>query len=122
MLKTLGFALALFAGLPAFGQQPLAAPATPYEYLLLTASDGGNAALDYGQRKYIGDKPATTELEKDDQEVHKLFRAVLALNYLSNRGWEYAGVSDRQESTGSTSAGSFRSYSITEYLLRRRKQ
>lgn len=121
MLKTLGLALAVFAGLPAFGQQSLPA-APPYEYLLLTAINGGSAALDYGQRKYTGDKLATTELEKDDQEVHKLFRAVLALNYLSSRGWEYAGVSQRQESSGSTSAGSFRSYSTTEYLLRRRKQ
>ena len=116
------WALALAS--PAFAQQTTTvAPALAgqYEYALLIAVNGNNAFLDYGQLKDLGKQAPTTELEKDDAAVRALNRAVLALNYLSGRGWECLGLSSRQRSSGSTSSGSFAIYSATEYLLRRRR-
>ena len=114
----------LLAGSPAFAQQAASAPATPvveYEYVTLVSLRGGNAFLDYGQSKVLKQAP-TTELEKDYVAVQKIARAMLALSYLNSRGWEYVSMGNRQESSGSTSAGSFSIYTGTEYLLRRRKQ
>ena len=83
--------------------------------------------LDYGQSREVQKalekhppSPATVQ-ETEALTVRKLERAVLALNYLTGRGWEYLGLSSRQQSIGSTSAGSFSIYSATEYLLRRRR-
>ena len=115
----------LLAGSSAFAQQTASAPATSvveYEYVTLVSLRGGGAFLDYGQSKVLGKQAPTTELEEDYVAVQKIARAMLALSYLNSRGWEYVSMGNRQESSGSTSAGSFSIYTGTEYLLRRRKQ
>ncbi len=122
--------LAMAAAAPALAQQVPGSPppaSGQYEYVLLVAFDGGNAVLDYGQsretQKNLDKRPpaSATEQETEALTVRKLERAVPALNYLSSRGWECLGLSGRQQSSGSTSAGTFSIYSATEYLLRRRR-
>jgi len=94
---------------------------------MLVGFDGGNAVLDYGQsretQKTLEKRPLATATEEEMEAltVRKLERVVPALNYLSSRGWECLGLSGRQQSSGSTSAGTFSIYSATEYLLRRRR-
>jgi len=122
-----GWTLLLTA--PARGQQAAPATAGPvvqYEYATLLAINGGAAVLDYGQSRedeklQLKQQPVT-EQQLYAAAVRKLEKAMLALNYLNSHGWEYIGMSSRQRSTGSTTSGSFDIYSVTEYLLRRRKQ
>ena len=128
LFSILCFNWALALTLPALGQQaaPTAsAPIIQHEYVTLIAVNGGNAILDYGQSRQEENlqlkQPPITELQVDAATVRKLGGAMPALNYLSSRGWEYVGMSSRQQSTGSTTSGSFSIYSPTEYLLRRRK-
>lgn len=122
------FILVAAGASPALAQQ---APGSPqlasgqYEYVLLIATKGSNAVLDFGQsretEKELEKRAPTTEQETEAAAVRKLDRAVPALNYLSSRGWECLGLSSRQQSSGSTSAGTFSISSATEYLLRRRR-
>jgi hypothetical protein len=127
VLKSL-FTLAALSASPVLAQQ---APSSPqpasgqYEYVLLVATKGGNAVLDFGQsremEKELEKRAPVTEQEIEAFNVRKLERAVPALNYLSSRGWECLGLSGRQQSTGNTGSGSFSISSATEYLLRRRR-
>ncbi|MVN78371.1 hypothetical protein GO988_18730 [Hymenobacter sp. HMF4947] len=109
---------------PTFAQEVGAAAlpsAGQYEYVTLVTVNGGSALLDYGQLKELGKQAPVTELEKEFVAVQNLRRAMLALNYLTGRGWEYVGMSSRQYSSGETSSGTFKIFSGTDYLLRRRK-
>ena len=115
----------LLASNSAFAQQATSTPASPvveYEYATLISDKSGESSLDYGQLKELGKQAPTTEVEKEYVAVRKIVRPMLALSYLTSRGWEYVGMGNRQESSGSTSSGSFYIYTNTEYLLRRRKQ
>lgn len=125
MRLTLSFLLCLAAASvrPALGQQAptsLQTPSGQYEYALLVATNGSDAILDYGQsrevEKDLEKRSPTTEQETEAVVVRKLDRAVLALNYLSSRGWECLGLSSRPQSSGN-----YRIFSATEYLLRRRR-
>ena len=108
MLKQLLLALPLaVAALPALAQQ---APAGHYQYCNLVSfgTIGRNAELDYGQHAktqklnvqadavYGVAETAVaarnTELEALNEVVKKLDSPVLALNYLTNHGWEYLGT------------------------------
>jgi len=129
LFSTLCLCWAIMLTLPVQGQQTT--PATSlaiaqYEHITLVATNGGNAILDYGQgreeEKLQAKKEPVTERQIDAAAVRKLQSAMLALDYLSSRGWECLGISSRQKSSGSTTSGSFDIYSSTEYLLRRRKQ
>ncbi|GEM_PF-1608650 len=129
LVRRVFICLAVASAFPALGQQGTSiAPqlgSGQYEYVLLVATKGSGAILDFGQsreaEKDLEKRAPTTEQEVDAQAVRKLDHAVLALNYLSSRGWECLGLSSRQQSSGSTSSGSFSIYSATEYLLRRRR-
>jgi hypothetical protein len=126
MTKAQLFAIgALFFAHTSFAQDsaPAAtAPATSYEYVTLVTINGGDSFLDYGQLKELGKQAPVTELEKDYVAIQKIPRAMQALNYLSSRGWEFVSMGNRQQSKGNASESSFRIYTGTEYLLRRRKQ
>ena len=109
MFKQLLLALPLAAtALSALAQQT---PTSHYQYCNLVGFGqiGRNAELDYGQhaRTQNLNVPAdavygvaetavaarNTELEALNDVVKKLDSPMLALNYLTNHGWEYLGTS-----------------------------
>lgn len=112
------FALALFlstAALSALAQTtpaPSSAAAGQYQYCNLVSDNtrGRDARIEYGQHP----KPAVgnPEMEALEEKVKSLDSVILALNYLTNNGWEYMGVT-------SLSPGNA-AYII--YVLRRRTQ
>ena len=92
------FALALFlsaTALPALAQtnpapNPTAAGQYQYCNLVGYGIQGRSARLEYGQHP----KPAVAnpEMEALDEKIKNLDSVLLALNYLTNNGWEYTGV------------------------------
>ncbi|RZK28178.1 MAG: hypothetical protein EOO61_22425 [Hymenobacter sp.] len=114
MLKLLTLALLLSAA--AFPTLAQTTPSTSsvqggqYQYCQLIGIGIGSkdAYLEYGQRA----KPAITNPELDalNEQIKKMDSVIAGLNYMTNHGWEYLGVS-------SISPGSV-SYVI--YTLRRR--
>jgi hypothetical protein len=113
MLKHLALGLLLAsAASPALAQTTAAAPAAAGQYqycnLIGFGTQGRDARLEYGQHP----KPpvGNPELEALDEKIKNLDSVILALNYLTNNGWEY--VSMTALSPGATS------YIV--YLLRRR--
>lgn len=114
MLKPLALALFLSAtARPALAQttpapSPTAAGQYQYCNLIGVGLASRDARLEYGQHP----KPtvANPEMEALDEKIKNLDSGILALNYLTNHGWEYVGVT-------SFAAGST---AYTTYLLRRR--
>ena len=114
MLKHLALGLLLAAAIsPALAQTtPAVAPAAAGQYqycnLLGFGTQGRDARLEYGQHP----KPpvGNPEMEALAEKIKNLDSVILALNYLTNNGWEY--VSAAALSPGTTS------YIV--YVLRRR--
>lgn len=110
------FTLALLLLVAAFPALAQTTPSTSsvqggqYQYCQLIGVGLGSkdAYLEYGQRA----KPATTNSELDalNEQIKKMDSVIAGLNYMTNHGWEYLGVS-------SISPGTI-SYVI--YTLRRR--
>lgn len=92
---------------------------TQYRFCLLSVSNRTyEVFLDYG---HYG-KPAVnnSQLEKDAEIVHKSQSIVIALNYMSSKGWECLNASTLPARPNSQDANAATAY--TSYLLRRRIQ
>lgn len=120
MKHLLSGALLLAGGARAQTAPAVAAPG-PCQYCVLLVDDTyfsnpGRLQLDYGQQA----KPAVVspELRADEALIRKMASVVVALNYLSSRGWECWNVNTVQ----SKSVASGFVTSETRCLLRRRSQ
>ena len=112
MLKHLALGLFLAATAAPASAQTAPAPATAGQYqycnLIGFGTQGRDARLEYGQHP----KPpvGNPEMEALDEKIKNLDSVILALNYLTNTGWEYVSVAAL--SPGATS--------YVVYVLRRR--